>query len=52
MLPKAVWLDILSFTTRGWFAPPASRADKLAIRLEVEREARLAAEAVSLFGGT
>lgn len=36
-LPKSIWLEILSFTHRDWFAQPESETDVLRRRLEQEQ---------------
>eukprot|EP00613_Pedinella_sp_CCMP2098_P018883 CAMPEP_0171773058 /NCGR_PEP_ID=MMETSP0991-20121206/55073_1 /TAXON_ID=483369 /ORGANISM="non described non described, Strain CCMP2098" /LENGTH=505 /DNA_ID=CAMNT_0012378735 /DNA_START=284 /DNA_END=1801 /DNA_ORIENTATION=+ len=43
-LPRALWLEILSFTSRSWFTPPPSEVDRLRLRLTKESEARAEAE--------
>jgi len=51
-LPRALWLEILSFTSRSWFTPPPSEVDRLRLRLTKESEARAEAEKVGcLYGG-
>lgn len=37
MLPKTIWLEILSFTHRKWFAPEQNEADYLRRRLREEK---------------
>jgi len=37
MLPKTIWLEILSFTHRKWFAPEHNEADYLRRRLREEK---------------
>jgi protein-L-isoaspartate O-methyltransferase len=38
-LPRALWMEILSYTHRDWFAPPRSEEAFLRARLEEEQEA-------------
>lgn len=43
-LPRALWLEVLSYTSRSWFTPPPSEVDRLRLRLFKESEARVEAE--------
>ena len=43
-LPSVLWIEVLSFTTRGWFEPKPSAESKLATRLAIESKARVQAE--------
>ena len=46
-LPSVLWIEVLSFTTRGWFEPKPSAEAKLATRLAIESKARAQAEATA-----
>jgi hypothetical protein len=46
-LPNALWLEVLAFTSRGWFDPLPSVEAKLATRLAIEAHARAEAEAAA-----
>jgi hypothetical protein len=43
-LPRSIWLEILSYTHRDWFARPRSEEEVLRRRLEQEQQAALRAQ--------